>query len=97
MADKKVTTENNNTKMEGLLFSHGMMLVQKKKTFVGEVKADGTQDYFYNLTVTDGEELLSCTSGKIADDMQLGRGYILGFNYLDKKLKLLSFREVPAE
>lgn len=95
MADK--TKVENGVKMEGQLFSNGMMLVQKKKTLVGGVKADGTQDYFYNLTITDGQDLLSCTSGKVADDMQLGHGYILGFNYLDKKLKLVSFREVAVE
>lgn len=91
MADK--TRNENGTKMEGLLFSTGMTLVQKKKNLVGEAKADGTQDYYYNLTITDGEELLSCTSGKVADGMILGQSYILGFNYMDKKLKLVSYRK----
>lgn len=98
MADiKKVVEEKvvvNDTKLEGVLFSGNMTLVQKKKNFMGGVKADGTQDYYYNLTVTDGNDILSCTSTKVGESMQLGHTYKLGFNYMDKKLKLVSYTEV---
>lgn len=77
--------------LEGLFKSKGLMLVQKKKSLIGETKGDGSQDYYYTLSFSDTENLFTCTSGKIGDELEVMHIYDLGFNYIDKKLKLVDF------
>lgn len=84
-------TERMGRPLEGLFKSKGLMLVQKKKTAIGEAKSDGSQDYYYTLSFSDTENLFTCTSGKVGDDLQVMHIYDLGFNYIDKKLKLVDF------
>lgn len=77
--------------LEGLFKASCLMLVQKKKEFIGDVKKDGTQDYYYTLSFSDTEELFTCTAGRLGDDLKIMNFYNLGFNYRDKKLKLVDF------
>lgn len=72
-------------KMKGLLRASGLTVVQKKKNAIGE-----NGDYYYNLTLTNGEDILVITAGKVADELQLMKSYNFGFDFLDKRLKLVS-------
>lgn len=86
--------EDNGFQLKGLFRCNRVTLVQKKRTYIGDKKADGTQDYYYNLSFTNGEDLFSCTCGKFGDELNLNRQYNLGFDYIDKKLKLVSFEQL---
>ncbi len=76
--------------LEGLFKASGLMLVQKKKSYIGSALSD-SQEYYYTLSFSDTENMFTCTSGKIGDDLQVMHIYDLGFNYIDKKLKLVDF------
>lgn len=77
--------------LKGLLVSSGIMLVQKKMTYIGDTKADGSRDYYYTLSFSDTENLFTCTSGKVGDGLEVMHIYNVGFDYIDKKLKLVDF------
>lgn len=91
MADK--TTENKGIRVEGFLTSNGnMLLVQKECVEIkNQVNADGTQACYYNLTFSNGTKILMCTAGAKVQDMELFKSYILGFDFVDKKLKLADY------
>ncbi len=72
-------------KAKGLLKANGLTVVQKKKNLIGE-----NGDYYYNLTLTNGEDILIITAGKLADELQLMKSYNFGFDFVDKRLKLVS-------
>lgn len=72
-------------KTKGLLKANGLTVVQKKKNLIGE-----NGDYYYNLTLTNGEDILIITAGKLADELQLMKSYNFGFDFVDKRLKLVS-------
>lgn len=91
---EKNVDKNEEFQIKGLFVCSGVRLVQKKQTYIGDKKADGTQDYYYNLSFTNGEDLFSCTCGKFGDTLCLNRQYNLGFDYIDKKLKLVSFQQL---
>jgi len=80
------TTEN--TIKGSVITNGGLTLVQKAKK---DMK-DGS--YWYQLAFTDGENLMSLTSGAKADDMKLGTSYILGLNFENGKLKIVDFKPV---
>lgn len=69
---------------KGLLQAFGMTCIQKKKTLIGD-----NGDYFYNLGFSDGTDVLLVTGGKLCDDVEIFHKYNLGFNFVDKKLKLV--------
>lgn len=69
---------------KGMLQASNMMCVQKKQNLIGE-----NGDYFYNLGFSDGVNLIIVTAGKLADDIDMFKQYNLGFDYIDKKLKLV--------
>lgn len=69
---------------KGMLQAFNMMCVQKKQNNIG-----GNGDYFYNLGFSDGVNLIIVTAGKLADDIDMFKKYNLGFDYIDKKLKLV--------
>lgn len=69
---------------KGMLQAFNMMCVQKKQNLIGE-----NGDYFYNLGFSDGVNLIIVTAGKLADDIDMFKQYNLGFDYIDKKLKLV--------
>lgn len=77
-------TSNTNEK-KGLLHADGLMVVQKKKTAIGD-----SGDYYYTLGLTNGTDMLIVTSGKIADSLELLKKYNFGFDFVDKKLRLVS-------
>lgn len=89
--DGNTETERMGMPLKGLFKSSSIMLVQKKKQLIGETKSDGTQDYYYTLSFSDTENLFTCTSGKVGDELQVMHIYDLGFDYIDKKLKLVDF------
>lgn len=89
--DGKTAAERMGIPLKGLFKSSRIMLVQKKKNMIGDVKSDGTQDYYYTLSFSDTENLFTCTSGKVGDELQVMHIYDLGFDYIDKKLKLVDF------
>lgn len=75
--------------IKGTLLAFDMLLVQKQRVDIKD-----SEDYYYNLGITDGENLMVCTSGKIADEAEPFKKYNLGFDYINKKLKLVDI--VPA-
>lgn len=84
------TTTTDSTEKKGLLRADGLMLVQKRKTAIGDAG-----DYYYTLTFTNGIDIMTLTCGKSADDMKLLTKYNLGLDFINSKLKLQSF-EVAA-
>lgn len=79
--------ENKNLK--GLLKAEGLKCVQRGKRTIGEAG-----DYFYNLCFSTGEDIILITAGKIADKLELDKSYDLGLDFIDKKLKLVDFKQV---
>lgn len=75
--------------MKGILTSNELKLIKKKKNFIDEAK----NEYYYDLGFSNGEDLLLITAGKAADIMQLDQKYVLGLDYIDKKLKMRDFVE----
>ena len=84
-----MSNTNTNNGMKGLLRANGLMVVQKKKVDM----QDGS--YFYNLGLSNFTDMIICTAGKVADELETGKKYNFGFDFLDKKLKIVSF-EVSA-
>lgn len=80
--------ENNKEIKGGFLTNGALTLVQRSK----QMMKDGS--YWYKLAFTNGEDLLALTSGIIADDMSLGKSYILGLNFENGKMKIVGFKEV---
>lgn len=76
----------------GLLQSFDMSCVQKKKVMIGD-----NGDYFYNLAFSNGVDVLLVTGGKFCDDIELFHRYNLGFNFIDKKLKLVYKVALPID
>ncbi len=74
---------------KGLLQSFGMTCIQKKQVAIGD-----NGDYFYNLGFSDGTNVLLVTGGKFCDNVELFHKYNLGFNFIDKKLKLVYKEEI---
>ena len=82
-----------NRPLEGIMFTNVLICVQHGKKFINK---DENGDYYYNLTFSDGQEILSCTSGtKVGDELQMLHSYRLGLVYQDKKLRIVDFVEVP--
>lgn len=79
--------ENKNLK--GLLKAVGLMCVQIDKRMIGEAG-----DYYYNIAFTTGKDIMLLTAGKIADNLELFKKYDLGLDFIDKKLKIVDFRNV---
>lgn len=84
------TTTTDTTVKKGLLRADGLILVQKRKTLIGDAG-----DYYYTLTFTNGVDIVTLTCGKSADTMKLMTKYNLGLDFINSKLKLQSF-EVSA-
>ncbi len=75
--------------LKGLLKAEGLMCVQIDKRMIGEAG-----DYFYNIAFTTGKDIMLLTAGKIADHLELFKKYDLGLDFIDKKLKIVDFRNV---
>ena len=89
MAETNNNNKNTEKKLEGVLHTvTPLTVVQKKKNDMD------SGDYWYNVGLSNGTDLLVCTAGKKADDLEPFKSYIFGFDYLDKKLKLVDFRPV---
>lgn len=74
---------------KGMLQAFNMMCVQKKQNMIGE-----NGDYFYNIGFTDGTNILLVTAGKFCDNVEPFHKYNLGFDWVDKKLKLVYKEEI---
>lgn len=78
-----------NKSLKGLLKAESLMCVQIDKRMIGEAG-----DYYYNLGFTTGKDIMLLTAGKIADQLELFKKYDLGLDFIDKKLKIVDFRNV---
>lgn len=75
--------------MKGMLYTNELKLVKKKKNFIDESK----NEYYYELGFSNNEDLLLLTAGKAADVLQIDQKYLLGLDFIDKKLKMRDFVE----
>lgn len=92
---KEVAQEQTCRKLEGIMFTDPLMCVQLGKKFID--KESGKGDYYYNLTFSDGQEILSCTCGtQIGDKLSLMSIYRLGLVYQNPKVKIVDFELVTA-
>lgn len=74
------------SKLKGLLKANSLMVVQLKKNMIGD-----NGDYFYNIALSDGVDMIVVTAGKAADGLELLKRYNFGFEFVDKKLKMTSY------
>lgn len=92
---KEVAQEQTCRKLEGIMFTDSLMCVQLGKKFID--KESGKGDYYYNVTFSDGQEILSCTCGtQIGDKLSLMSIYRLGLVYQNPKVKIVDFELVTA-
>lgn len=92
---KEVAQEQTYRKLEGIMFTDPLMCVQLGKKFIDKETEKG--DYYYNLTFSDGQEILSCTCGsQVGDKLSLMSIYRLGLVYQNPKVKIVDFELVTA-
>lgn len=73
-------------KLKGILHAENLMVISKKKQMIGEAG-----DYYYQIGLTTGEDLLVFTGGQKLDIIEVFKKYNFGFDYIDKKLKIVDF------
>ena len=76
-------------KLKGTLKAERLICVQIDKRMIGEAG-----DYYYNIAFTTGKDIMLLTAGKVADQLELFKRYDLGLDFIDKKLKIVDFRNV---
>lgn len=92
---KEAAQEQTYRKLEGIMFTEPLMCVQLGKKFLD--KESGKGDYYYNVTFSDGQEILSCTCGtQVGDKLSLMSIYRLGLVYQNPKVKIIDFELISS-
>lgn len=87
---KQIYRKLDGIMLDGIMFTEPLMCVQLGKKFIDKENEKG--DYYYNLTFSDGQEILSCTCGaQIGDKLSLMSIYRLGLVYQNPKVKIVDF------
>ena len=88
-------TENKNINTETIDFAFrtngAVKLVQLTKKNIG--KPEDNQ-FYYEAFFTNGKEMLQITGGKLLADLELFKDYELGLNFVNGKLKIVTYRIV---
>ncbi len=92
---KEAAQEQQFRRLEGIMFTEPLMCVQHGKKFLD--KESGKGDYYYNLTFSDGQEVLCCTAGAaVGDKLSLMSVYRLGLVYQNPKVKIVDYELISS-